>query len=120
MVETIDIKRLKTAALESCCRESYLVLLKCPLYRIGAGARLDGSKDYILSIDISINLCPGNSHTNTSTLEKGIMFAKGLKELGYEMNCLEGQINCEISVTEIEMNLEYKKILALLEELDMS
>ena len=120
MVQTIDIKKLKTSALESCCKESYLVLLKNNLLRIGAGVQVLGSKEFLLSIDVSINLCPGNHHLNTETMGKGISLAKELEVMGYDSNCREGQITCEINVAEEDLNSEFLKIKALIEKLDIS
>ena len=117
MVGKVDIKKLKADAVNSCCKESYLVLEKNSTFRIGAGARVGDDSDILLFIDVSINLCPGNSNLNTSVLEKGILLAKKLKGLNYELDCQDGQINCEKEISGNELNTEYDSIIEILDEL---
>ena len=116
MIPEIDVQRLIGDARNSCCKESYLVLHKDGILRIGTGARLI-EKDLLLFFDISITLCPGVSHLNTKELDKAMSLAKRLSDIGFNCLCYEGQINCDKDVAMEKMNSEYKAIQYLINEL---
>ncbi len=107
MRDKIDVEKLKSDAQNSCCKESFIVLERTPIIRIGAGARIGDDDVCLLFIDISLKLCPGKSIFSTVDLEKGVQLAKSLREIGYDISCDEGQINFEKSVYADDMNSEY-------------
>jgi hypothetical protein len=119
LVWAVDAQRLVDGARKSCCRESYLVLGRNRVVRIGVGARLEGADRPITFIDVSIDLCPGGPSLDTGLLERGIALAKGLKALGYEMECLEGVLSCEKSFPAERMDKELLAVRHLLGELEL-
>ncbi|MCK5310109.1 MAG: hypothetical protein KAJ33_06760 [Thermoplasmata archaeon] len=119
MVQTIDVNRLMADAKKSCCSESYIVLERNQIVKIGIGAKFIGNDKYDLTLDITINLCPGTSLMNTKLLEKSIALARELKALGYELDCQDGQVISERAFKAAELNPAYQKIVKIFEELDL-
>ena len=116
MKDRIDVEKLKEDASNSCCKESYFVIERNSVLRIGAGARVNEDGTCLLFIEISLNLCPGKSVLNTVSLEKSVQLAKVLKDRGYEITCHEGQINFEKVLSETEINKEYEQIRIIIDE----
>ena len=119
MVRKIDINKLKDDAKKSCCNESYVVLERSQIVKLGAGAKFNGNDNYEFFLDIAINLCPGSSLLNTRLLEKSIALAKNLKDQDYELDCQDGQVISERSFKEAELNPAYGKLMEIFEELDL-
>ena len=119
MIQEIDTERLKDDARGSCCREAYQIVYRNSVVRIGAGARVADDEGLLLFIDVTVNLCANGPKVNTSTLERSISFTKELKALDYELDCQEGQINCEKTIPEDQMNQEFKMLKKVLKELEI-
>ena len=120
MIRELDINKLRDDAKKSCCRESYLILEKNMVFRIGAGAKFNGDDKCEFFLDVTINLCPGTSLMNTGVLEKSIALAKEFKAMGFELNCQEGQVMCEKSLKGAEMNLALENLIKVIEELGLA
>lgn len=116
MKKKINVKKLMADARASCYNETFIVLERNSVIKIGAGFRIGAGKDCQLFIEISLKLCPGKSITNTVSLEKSVQLAKSLKEIGYELTCEEGEVYFEKIVSESEMNQEYELALKKVSE----
>ena len=119
MVRKIDVNKLKADAKKSCCNESYMVLERNQIVKIGVGAKFGGGDKCDFFLDITINLCPGTHLLNTKLLEKSIALAKELKILGYELDCQEGQVISERAFKGAELNPAFEALMEIFKELDL-
>jgi hypothetical protein len=91
--------------------EFYKLLERDESYRIGVGVELAPSGQYLIFIEIVVNLCSEPSEVNLSKLERNLLFLRDLEAKGYSMSCQEDAfIFCQKIVKPSDLNEEYATV----------
>lgn len=114
---SIDAQALTDAAKDSEHGESYVVLQGSRDDKIAVGGRIAASDQLTFFMEIVVCLCPDPSDVDLEQMQKKIMFVKKLESRGYSLNCGEGNISCERTLTEDDLDEEYEAVSSIIERL---
>jgi len=112
----VSTDELLDAAKKATDRESYRVICKTQLYRIGVGVRVT-SPDASFFIEVLVNLSDESKKVDLAKLENITKFLRILQTRKYALNYEDDNcIQCETTKASQDLNEEYLSMKKLLEK----
>ncbi len=112
---TINSSALAKEARVSKNKETYQLIEKNQIYRIGVGARTDSTDTPSFFIEILISLSAGSGKVDLSHLEKALTCLKTLQSKGYLLAYEDGNsVSCEKKRLQ-DLNEEYLAVKSILQ-----